>query len=369
MKKFYILLVITIASTFQTFGQKVLRTPLYEEFTSSTCGPCYYGNLAFDPIIVDEHINDVALVKYQMNWPGNGDPYYTLEGYERRSFYSINSVPSLIVNGVQYAASVSAFSESDYEASIGDSTPVAITLSHEVIGQTVNIDLDIEILEDIDIPVYRVYVAIVEKMTTENVRTNGETEFHYVMKKMLPDGGGEFILETNGLPQDSVLSYDLSYEFQGSYDNTVTASNPVDHSTAHTVEEFSDLEVVAWIQELENKEVLQAQATWLDQSSSGGSGGSGGSTGIEENNSTTTFNVFPNPASDVVNIQLSQDVAAGATINLYDVVGNLVEQKSIAASNASQIIQFDTKNLNAGVYFIKLRTNDASETTQKLIVQ
>tara|TARA_Y100000782_G_C10185986_1_gene266579 strand:- start:1487 stop:2566 length:1080 start_codon:yes stop_codon:yes gene_type:complete len=359
MKKFYILLVITIASTFQTFGQKVLRTPLYEEFTSSTCGPCYYGNLAFDPIIVDEHINDVALVKYQMNWPGNGDPYYTLEGYERRSFYSINSVPSLIVNGVQYAASVSAFSESDYEASIGDSTPVAITLSHEVIGQTVNIDLDIEILEDIDIAVYRVYVAIVEKMTTENVRTNGETEFHYVMKKMLPDGGGEFILETNGLPQDSVLSYDLSYEFQGSYDNTVTASNPVDHSTAHTVEEFSDLEVVAWIQELENKEVLQAKATWLPEPTS-------------VNNVTSeasTFGVFPNPASDVVNIQLSQDVAAGATINLYDVVGNLVEQKSIAASNASQIIQFDTKNLNAGVYFIKLRTNDASETTQKLIVQ
>ena len=32
-------------------------------------------------------------IKYQMHYPGNGDPYFTYEGLDRYNFYGINSVP------------------------------------------------------------------------------------------------------------------------------------------------------------------------------------------------------------------------------------------------------------------------------------
>ena len=34
-----------------------------------------------------------------MSWPGTGDPYYTTEGGARRSFYGINSVPRVEIDG------------------------------------------------------------------------------------------------------------------------------------------------------------------------------------------------------------------------------------------------------------------------------
>ncbi|HJN06039.1 MAG TPA: hypothetical protein QF480_05445, partial [Bacteroidales bacterium] len=52
----------------------VNRKPLFEEFTSSTCAPCATFNAPFVPWCVT-HEDDITLVKYQMNWPGSGDPY------------------------------------------------------------------------------------------------------------------------------------------------------------------------------------------------------------------------------------------------------------------------------------------------------
>ncbi len=41
---------------------------------------------------------EYSLIKYQMNWPGNGDPYYTEEGGVRRDYYGVSSVPDLYIN-------------------------------------------------------------------------------------------------------------------------------------------------------------------------------------------------------------------------------------------------------------------------------
>ena len=63
----------------------VLLKPLYEVFTSSTCGPCAYANPILDAVL-EANPGTHSLVKYQMNWPGSGDPYYTAEGGVRGNF-------------------------------------------------------------------------------------------------------------------------------------------------------------------------------------------------------------------------------------------------------------------------------------------
>jgi hypothetical protein len=46
--------------------------------------------------------------------------------------------------------------------------------------------------------------------------------------------------------------------FQGSYDTEAGYASQVDHATAHTVEDFSNLAVVAWVQDLDSWEVFNA---------------------------------------------------------------------------------------------------------------
>ena len=54
------------------------RKVLVEELTSSTCGPCAQLNNLFNPWLAN-NAEKVTVIKYQMNWPGTGDPYYTAE--------------------------------------------------------------------------------------------------------------------------------------------------------------------------------------------------------------------------------------------------------------------------------------------------
>ncbi len=356
MKRFFTLLsLFGIAIGVQ--AQKVERIHLYEVFTSSSCPPCNPGNAALDPIL-QNHLNEVAIIKYQMNWPGNGDPYYTQEAGSRRGFYSVNSVPQLHVNGDEYPSMVQTFTTTDYDNydSQFDSSIVKIDLSHTVTGQTVKINLQVEALQHLAAPAHRVLVGIVEKRTVQNATTNGETEFHYVMKKMVPDQSGDFIIETSGIPAGTVYDYDLEYEFKGSYNGSTTANNPVDHATEHTVENFDNLEVVAWIQDIQgNKEVLQASATWL----------TGNTTSINETAKETGFQLFPNPASKEVALQFEANSTV-QNIQVINVAGAVVYNQNFNNSLSQHTI--NVSELKAGVYFVQV-IQENEKHTQKLVIE
>ncbi|PSR05145.1 MAG: hypothetical protein BRD50_01790 [Bacteroidetes bacterium SW_11_45_7] len=75
------------------------RKPLYEVFTSSTCNPCQPGNENFENIM-SNYPGDAVTVKFQQDFPGNGDPYATDESVDRRqNFYGVNAVPNMQIDG------------------------------------------------------------------------------------------------------------------------------------------------------------------------------------------------------------------------------------------------------------------------------
>ena len=75
------------------------------------------------------------------------------------------------------------------------------------------------------------------------------------MKKMVPDISGTSI--TNLLPNNP-QSINLSYTFNGQYLLPPDADNPIDHSLGHTVEDFNNLGVAVWIQDVDSKYILQS---------------------------------------------------------------------------------------------------------------
>lgn len=90
---------------------------------------------------------------------------------------------------------------------------------------------------NIDMTVEKAFVTVNEKETHNNVGSNGETTFHHIMMKMLTGANGVALNIPAGECQHIEYSFDMS--------------------STH-VEEMSDLEVSAWMQNLGTKEMINS---------------------------------------------------------------------------------------------------------------
>ncbi len=91
------------------------------------------------------------------------------------------------------------------------------------------------------------------------------------------------------------------------------------------------------------------------------------STGVNSNSiNESMVNIFPNPASDLIAIQIKDLVKENYDVVLYDVTGKVVEQKTLY--QGSTIVYFDTKTLYSGVYFVKIIVGD-NIITKKIIIE
>lgn len=77
-------------------------------------------------------------------------------------------------------------------------------------------------------------------------------------------------------------------------------------------------------------------------------------------------NVFPNPASDLVGIQLMNSNTENFTVRLFDMQGRLMMTSQI--KQGSTIAYFDTKTIYSGQYIVEI-SNDISGITKKITVQ
>jgi len=209
------------------------RKPLYEEFTSSTCGPCASFNTGFVPWCQTNE-DSILLVKYQMSWPSPGDPYYTLEGGTRRTFYGVNAVPDLYVNGGNTPTNMGGVTSAYTQARqlIG---MMKIAGTHSLNDKVMTINATV--LPFADFNSVRVYIVVMEKVTHNNVMSNGETSFHHVMMKMVPDAEGTTANLVDRVP--------------------FTINEVVDLAGTH-IEEFSDLIVGIFVQDPVSHEVYQS---------------------------------------------------------------------------------------------------------------
>jgi hypothetical protein len=224
--------------------QLIYYRPFFEEFTSSTCAPCAsFNNSVLNPFIA-QHENDITLVKYQMNWPGSGDPYYTPEGGVRRTYYGVNAVPDMYIDGKK-VATTSAGVNGGFNATYGTMTYVNIASQHEIQGNNVIIDANIQPYANY--PNVKVHMAIVEHVTTQNVATNGETQFHNVMMKMVPDASGTTANLVSGQPLNLKFNQNMSATFVEQMDDLLVAIFIQDNSTKGIYQSGYSLEVGAFV--------------------------------------------------------------------------------------------------------------------------
>ncbi len=90
-----------------------------------------------------------------------------------------------------------------------------------------------------------------------------------------------------------------------------------------------------------------------------------GSVGINELTTTRDFNMFPNPANELITISWNDNNKPN-TLNIYDVAGRLVYTENLIINRTNQTI-ISVRNLK-GIYAVEIVSNQKNEI-KKLVVQ
>ena len=78
--------------------------------------------------------------------------------------------------------------------------------------------------------------------------------------------------------------------------------------------------------------------------------------------------IIPNPATDVLTINVDNVIGDELNIELSNIAGQIVVTRKIAEFNGTAKEDIDVNELTEGVYFVKVYTNEAT-TTVRVVVQ
>lgn len=300
------------------------KKPLLEKFTSSTCGPCAGFNANVFSPYYSTNSSNVNLINYQVNWPGAGDPYYTAETGVRRTYYQVSGAPTLFINSKTSASGSTAALQAEVDAAAATPGYFAVTATKNLVGNVMNVEVT---TTPYLYGQYRLFVAVVEKTTTGNVASNGETSFKNVMMKMMPDASGTVLNCTAGTPITTNLSVDLTSTFK-----------EANFSTDH--------EVIVFVQDYATKEIMNSASATQQLSS--------------ESFNIAKINVYPNPSNGVVTI----DTMLPTDVKVIDITGKVV----FTASKITNQTSLNLTNLQEGMYMLKMK-NENGEQTEKILIK
>lgn len=194
MKKLaLLLLLITMGLT--SFSQSQ-RLVMLEHFTQASCGPCAGVNPTIHNILVNNP-QTLTCINFHTSWPGY-DPMYlhnTVDPTSRVTYYGVNSVPHSVIDGNVYSGHPNGWTGNMTIVNNRAAVPSPFTLSVNQRLSTANDTLFVTMLVEATMPVtgpISAFMGVVEKLIHFNSPpgSNGEKDFHNVLKKMLPTKSG-----------------------------------------------------------------------------------------------------------------------------------------------------------------------------------
>ena len=246
MKKFFVFILIAsfVGLLFTNSSYSAKRWVLIEEFTNASCGPCAQQNPTFKQFL-NSNSDRVIPVIYRTSWPGRDVMYSKKpEMYDKRvQYYNVTGVPYARTNGKLHPKTGNWYDgapgdvtgmEMELGKYAGAQSPITITPQITLNGYSAQIKVEVTSTEAISNKVLR--VAVVEGYHYyDNAGTNGEKNFYYIVRDMLPNVDGTKISVAANDKYEYNTNYNLDYEW---YKQLVY--------------------VVAWLQDDATKEVLQA---------------------------------------------------------------------------------------------------------------
>jgi hypothetical protein len=164
------------------------------------------------------------------------------------------------------------------------------------------------------------YVVVLETSVSAYTGANGDTLFKNVVLDMLPTPAGKLLSS--------------GWEFG----NTDTVTN--NWAYQPYVEDLDDLAVVAFVQDRKTGKILQAAVNYKDEL-----------VDLVEIPELSQMRMYPNPARDVMYVNVGSTTQADGVIRILDLNGRLVHTEAMPAGQ--QIYQLDVHNLTRGMYVLQ----------------
>jgi len=221
------------------FGQQ--KTVLVEHFTNASCGPCASQNPGLQSTL-DANSSKVTSIRYQWYFPGT-DPMYDHNPNDvgvREAYYGINAVPNSILEGNQGGPDLpsSIVTNNSIDNRYNTSPTYSLNATASMTScDDIEVNLNLTSLANNSSNIVAHIVVTEELISFDSPPgSNGETEFHNVMKKMLPSA--------NGTPVSAITNQETQ-----SITESWSMSNVYD---------INQIRVVCFIQNNSTKEVLNA---------------------------------------------------------------------------------------------------------------
>ena len=159
------------------------------------------------------------------------------------------------------------------------------------------------------------------------VSWQGQTHLEYVSRVMAPDASGTTI----SLQTANQVTVPLTFTINPSWGGDL----------------ITDYELVAWVQDLTTREVVDAEKVNLQSIL----------VAINEHgNNSGDMRIYPNPAKNTVTIETSQSGGEG-TLSIFNASGQELLKKKVVSDKT----QLDLGGFARGVYTIRLLVNDKVE--------
>ena len=90
-----------------------------------------------------------------------------------------------------------------------------------------------------------------------------------------------------------------------------------------------------------------------------------GSLGINEEN-FAAMNVYPNPASDAINVSF-EAANADYSVDVLDIQGRVIASQVVNNVNGAQLVTFATENMAKGNYIVRIASNGFTSTKSVVV--
>jgi hypothetical protein len=220
------------------------KVVLLEDFANVSCVPCVISNQIIESLLNGSYAKKIAVVKFPVNWPAPYDPFYLANKSvcdDRIAYYDVihKGAPTIMVDGLFNPTPTDSNSiKAKIEERLNQTAQFNITVEKTFQDSSFVVNLDVQAigLGGINLNNLVLYTVVVEN-DIEYEAPNGERVFYNVLRKVLPGD--------DGLLFASLSSTTFNWET-----DLLSDWNP------------ANLHVVAFIQNVQTKEVLQAGADY-----------------------------------------------------------------------------------------------------------
>ncbi|MCK9420974.1 MAG: T9SS type A sorting domain-containing protein [Bacteroidales bacterium] len=316
----------TIEKTVYTYTHDK-QNVLLEVGTGTWCQYCPGAAMGADDLV--ENGNHVAVVENH-----NGDPYAYNASNSRNSYYGINSFPTAVFDGIKKLAggdhSVSLYTSylPIYESRYGIKTAFGITIGNGYkVGNVYNLSVIVDKYGET--PFANSNLVLHLALTQSHIMVNwqGQNHLEFVSRAMAPGATGTPI----NLQNENQVTVPLTFTFNPAWGGNL----------------LNDYELVAWIQDLTTKEVVDAEKVNLQSIL----------VGIDENhNDPGVMRIYPNPVRNTLTIETTQ-TGDQSTLSIYNISGRKILTQQIVSGKT----ELDLSSFAKGIYTIRLLNQNKVE--------